>query len=133
MAVIKADLWRIKVGTKTIMHEVEVNWGITSNMIDVANKDNPLAKEAGLKEYPTSGTGYAGNSDGQAQEDLNSLAAWADEQSIKTIEFADGTSGNLAFTGTAYLSDFQLGATVNDKLSYSFTLTVVTGSVGTTS
>lgn len=128
----KGSAFRVKLDTKEIMHEIDFSYGATTEFQELSSKDVENAVNAGKSTYSLSGNGYADNSTGDAQEDIASLFAWRDAKTSKAFEIADGVSGNLSITGTAYAESIEITSTNNEVVTYSFTLKVTTSTVGAT-
>lgn len=128
----KGSSLRVKIDTKTIVHEIDFSYGEATEFQDLSSKDVENAVNAGKSTYTLSGNGYADNSSGSAQEDIASLFAWRAGKTSKSIEIADGVSGNIAISATAYLENIEIQAPNNEVVTYSWTMKVVTSSVGTT-
>lgn len=132
MTYIKGSALRVKIATKTILHEIDFSYGETTEFQDLASKDVENDVIAGKSTYSLSGNGYADNSSGGAQEDLASMFAWRASKESKAITIADGVSGNISIAGTAYLESIEIQSTVNEVVTYSFTMKVTSSSVGAT-
>lgn len=128
----KGKLFRLKVGGKTLLHEIEFNFGASTEFQELASKDVNQAFNPGKKTYSLSGNGYADNSTGDAQEDIVSLFTWQDGQTSAAFEIADATSGNLNITGNAYCESIEITSPNNEVVTYSITLKVVDATFGTT-
>lgn len=128
----KGSAMRVKIATKTIMHEIDFSYGESTEFQELASKDVENAVIAGKSTYSLSGNGYADNSAGDAQEDIASLFAWRAAKDSKAIEISDGVSGNISISGTAYLENIEIAGTLNEVVTYSFTLKVTEATVGTT-
>ena len=128
----KGSTLRVKIGTKTIMHEIDFSYGESTEFQDIASKDVENAVIDGKSTYSLSGNGYADNSAGDAQEDIASLFAWRAAKDSKAIGIADGVSGNIAITATAYLESIEIQSTLNEVVTYSWTMKVTTSVVGAT-
>ena len=129
---IKGSLLRVSIDTKTILHEIDFSYGQTREFQELSSKDDEHAVLPGKLTYSLSGNGYADNSTGNAQEDISSLFAWSDTKTSKAITIADGISGNISFSATAYLETLEIQSTVNEVVTYSFTMRVTDSTVGTT-
>jgi hypothetical protein len=128
----KGSAMRIKLGTKTIMHEIDFSYGASTEFQELASKDVENAVNAGKSTFSLSGNGYADNSAASAQEDIISMFAWRAAKTSKAFEISDGVSGNLSLSGTAYLESIEIQGTLNEVVTYSFTLKVTTATEGTT-
>lgn len=123
---------RVKIDTKTILHEIDFSYGESTEFQELASKDVENAVNAGKSTYTLTGNGYASNSAGGAQEDIASLFAWRAAKDSKTIEIADGVSGNISISATAYLENIEIQGTNNEVVTYSWTMKVTVATVGTT-
>lgn len=132
MAFYKGSSMRVKLATKTIMHEIDFSFGAETEFQDLASKDVENAVIPGKSTYSLSINGYADNSDGNAQEDIVSLFEWQAAKDAKALEISDGVSGNLSISGSTYISNIEITGTNNEVVSYSATLKVTTATVGTT-
>lgn len=128
----KGKTFRVKIDTKEIMHEIEFNYGATTEFQDLASKDVENEVHAGKSTYSLSANGYADNSDGDAQEDVASLFAWRDAKSKKAFQIADSTSGNLTISGDAYCESVEITSNNDEVVTYSLTLRVINSTYGTT-
>lgn len=126
----KGSAMRVKLGTKTIMHEIDYSYGATTEFQDLASKDVANDVNPGKSTYSLSGNGYADNSTADAQEDIKALFDWQAAKTSKAFEITDGVSGNMSISGTAYLESIEMTGTLNEVVSYSFTLKVTTATVG---
>jgi len=128
----KGSAMRIKLDTKTIMHEIDFSYGASTEFQELASKDVANDVNAGKSTYSLSGNGYADNSTAEAQQDVAALFAWEAAKTSKDFTIADGVSGNLSIAGTAYLESIEIQGTLNEVVTYSFTLKVTTATVGAT-
>lgn len=128
----KGKTFRVTVGSKQIMHEIEFNFGATTEFQDLASKDVEQAFNAGKSTYTLTGNGYADNSTADAQEDIAALFAWQAAKTTKAYEIADSVSGNLTISGDAYLETIEITSTNDEVVTYSFTLKVVDATYGAT-
>lgn len=129
---IKGSLLRVTVDTKTIYHEIDFSYGQTTEFQELASKDVEHSVNPGKITYSLSGNGYADNSNGDAQEDVSSMYAWNASKAKKAISIGDGVSGNIAISGNAYLETVEIQSTVNEVVTYSWTMRVTDATVGVT-
>ena len=132
MAFYKGKTFRMKIGGKTIIHEIDFNFGIQNEFQELASKDVENDVNAGKQSYPLSGNGYAENSSGSAQEDVISLMGWAKDKSKKAFEIADSESGHLNISGNAYCESCEMTGNNDEVVTYSITLKVTDVTLGTT-
>ena len=128
----KGSAMRVKLDTKTILHEIDFSYGESTEFQDIASKDVENDVIPGKSSYTLSGNGYADDSAGGAQEDIKALFAWREAKSKKSFEISDGVSGHLAISGETYLESVEIQGTLNEVVTYSFTLKVVTSTAGVT-
>lgn len=130
----KGSLLRIKVGGKTIIHEVECKLDLKRDMKEIGSKDvDGNLVMPGKKTFTLSGKAIAKNSDGNAQEDLITLSTAFNNGTELAIALADGVTGNIAITGNAYLESISINAKDEEVVDYDFSM-VGNGaaSIGTT-
>jgi predicted secreted protein len=114
---------RIKIGTKTIMHEVEASLNESRDFEELASKDI-VGKDFHPKEgtWSLSGNALAANSGGDAQVDLQSIVSSYQAKTLVAIELTDGITGNMAYSGNAYIENYNLKSANEDKVKYDFAL-----------
>jgi hypothetical protein len=114
---------RIKIGTKTIMHEVEASLNESRDFEELASKDI-VGKDFHPKEgtWSLSGNALAANSGGDAQVDLQSIVSSYQAKTLIAIELTDGITGNMAYSGNAYIENYNLTSANEDKVKYDFAL-----------
>jgi predicted secreted protein len=114
---------RIKIGTKTIMHEVEASLNESRDFEELASKDI-VGKDFHPKEgtWSLSGNALAANSGGDAQVDLQSIVSSYQAKTLVAIELTDGITGNMAYSGNAYIENYNLTSANEDKVKYDFAL-----------
>ena len=114
---------RIKIGTKTVMHEVEASLNESRDFEELASKDI-VGKDYHAKEgtWSLSGNALAANSGGDAQVDLQSIVSSYQAKTLVAIELTDGITGNMAYSGNAYIENYNLTSANEDKVKYDFAL-----------
>ena len=132
MAFYKGKNFRVKIDTKTLMHEIDFEFGGAKDFEDLASKDVNQDFHPGKKNYNLSGNGYINNSDGDAQQDFDALWSWFDDDSIKAYEIGDGETGHIMFGGDAFMSEINFSSVNDEVLKYSFTLKVKNSTKSTT-
>ncbi len=112
---------RIKIGTKTIFHEVECKLDFKRDMKEIGSKDvTGTLVSPGKKSFTLTGKAIAKNSDGSTQEDINSLLTAYDAGTEIDITLADGVSGNIAITGKAYIESISVNSKDEEIVDYDF-------------
>ena len=114
---------RIKIGTKTIMHEVEASLNEARDFEELASKDI-TGKDFHPKEgtWSMSGNAIAANSSGDAQIDLQAIVASYQAKTLVAVELTDGITGNMAYSGNAYIENYNLTTSNEEKVKYDFSL-----------
>lgn len=114
---------RIKIATKTIMHEVEASLNEARDFEELASKDI-VGKDFHPKEgtWSLTGNAIAANSNGDAQIDLQAIVASYQAKTLVAIELTDGVTGNMAYSGNAYIENYNLTSANEDKVKYDFSL-----------
>lgn len=125
----EGSVMRVNVDGKTIMHEVDFSYGETTEFQEIATKDVENDVSPGKTTYSLSGNGYAENSEGGAQEDIASLFAWRAAKSSKPLTITDGVVGHIQIAGNAYLETVEIQSTVDEVVTYSWTMKVTTATV----
>lgn len=115
---------RAKIGTKTIMHEISGKISLSKPLEEIATKDI-VGKDFNPQdtEWSFSGEGVADNSSGATDIGVLEMAEALNDGTLSAFEFTDGIVGNLALSGDAYFTAFDLDATNKEKVKYSFSLT----------
>lgn len=114
-------------GTLTkIANATSNSFDITSDMIDVTNKDS-----AGWKEFITGEKGYTMSIDGIFEENVSigsGRESWQDlllnltNGTLVTIVMTSNVTDDIKLTGSAYFSNLNLTAPNNDKATFTATL-----------
>ena len=114
---------RIKIATKTIMHEVEASLNEARDFEELASKDI-VGKDFHPKEgtWSLTGNAIAANSNGDAQIDLQAIVASYQAKTLVAIELTDGVTGNMAYSGNAYIENYNLTTSNEEKVKYDFSL-----------
>lgn len=132
MAFYQGKAFRVQVGGKNLLHEIEFNFGISNEFQELASKDVENDVNPGKQTYSLSGNGYAENTTGAAEEDVITLMTWAKDKSKKAFEIADSVSGHLDITGNAYCESCEITGNNDEVVTYSITLRVTDVTLGTT-
>ena len=125
----KGSAMRVQRDGKTILHEIDFSYGEATEFQELASKDVENAVSPGKSTYTLSGNGYADNSTGSAQEDIASMFAWRAAKDSSAITITDGVVGNIQIVGTAYLENIDITGTLNEVVTYSWTMKVTTATV----
>tara|TARA_R110002012_G_scaffold32161_1_gene95385 strand:- start:807 stop:1214 length:408 start_codon:yes stop_codon:yes gene_type:complete len=114
---------RIKIATKTIMHEVEASLNEARDFEELASKDI-VGKDFHPKEgtWSLTGNAIAANSNGDAQIDLQAIVESYQAKTLVAIELTDGITGNMAYSGNAYIEQYTLTSANEDKAKFDFSL-----------
>jgi len=114
---------RIKIATKTIMHEVEASLNEARDFEELASKDI-VGKNFHPKEgtWSLTGNAIAANSNGDAQIDLQAIVESYQAKTLVAIELTDGVTGNMAYSGNAYIENYNLTTSNEEKVKYDFSL-----------
>lgn len=114
---------RIKIATKTIMHEVEASLNEARDFEELASKDI-VGKDFHPKEgtWSLTGNAIAANSNGDAQIDLQAIVESYQAKTLVAIELTDGVTGNMAYSGNAYIENYNLTTSNEEKVKYDFSL-----------
>ncbi|WP_296636022.1 phage tail tube protein [Polaribacter sp.] len=114
---------RIKIATKTIMHEVEASLNEARDFEELASKDI-VGKDFHPKEgtWSLTGNAIAANSNGDAQIDLQAIVESYQAKTLVAIELTDGVTGNMAYSGNAYIEQYTLTSANEDKAKFDFSL-----------
>ena len=114
---------RIKIGTKTVMHEVECTLNESRDFQELASKDivgksfNPSAGTWSL-----SANAYASNSEADAQVDLKAIVDSYQGKTLVAIELTDGITGNMAYSGNAYIENYSLKVANEEVVTFDYSL-----------
>lgn len=122
MAYYEGSKMRIKIGTNNVYHETDatLNWG--REFKEIASKDTDgVESSPGKKSWSLSSNAYAINTV-DTQNDLKSIAEAGDLGTLVDVQFTDGVSGNLVFSGQAYIENFSVKATTDDTVKFDYSL-----------
>lgn len=109
--------------TKEIMHEVEASLNEARDFEELASKDI-VGKDFHPKEgsWSLTGNAIAANSTDGLQLDLQAIVASYQLKTLVDIELTDGISGNMAYSGKAYIEQYTLTSANEDKAKFDFSL-----------
>ena len=119
----EGKLFRIKIGGKTIFHETDFKLSSSLDFKELASKDlSSKQRSAGDLDWNISCSSLIGNTAAAAQEDAATLYAKHIAKVPVSIEFTTDATGDMVFTGEAFVSQFDLDASNDDvaKGSFSF-------------
>ena len=124
---------RITLATKLLHDVVSEDFGLKTAMIDVTTKTSAGNKEVitGLREQTLSCEMIHTTKPGGSPTDYyvkDIVDAWNAGTLLAWTYSASATTGDIKFSGNAYVSDIAIKAAANDKVSVSITL-APTGSV----
>lgn len=122
MAIYEGKLFRIKIGAKTIFHETNFSFSSSLDFKELASKDTATKeKTPSSQNWSISCESLAGVSTGNAQEDIKSLYEKHKNKSKVTISFTLGKTGDVVFTGEAYVGSFSLDSANDEEVKGAFT------------
>ena len=125
---------RIKIGTKTILHETDCSLDLKRDMKNIGSKDvDGELVIPGKKSFSLSGSAIATKGDG-SQEELDTILAAYDAGTEIDISLADGITGHIVISGKAFFENVKLQAPDEEVVKYDFSI-IGNGaaSIGTTS
>lgn len=122
MALKLGDNFRLQIDTKEIFHEVSAKLDFSRDFKEIATKDtNGKLVSPGAYAWNISIDAKWDN-DGTTQEDLAGISAMAIAGATHTLLLSNGVTGDVTYTGTGYVADFNVDATNEDYVSVSFSL-----------
>ncbi len=112
---------RIKVGTKTLLHEQESTFTMTVGMQEVTSKDI-VGKNYNPEdvEWSISGSGIADNTSGSAQVDVKALMDTVKAKTLTSLEMTDDVLNNLMISGDGYYESVSLKSVNKEKVTYDY-------------
>lgn len=112
---------RIKIGAKTLFHEVDASLSSSIPFKEVASKDTTgVVSTPGTQSWSISTNGLIGNSALAAQEDIATLYATHVAKTKVTIEFTTDVTGDVVFSGEAYIETFNIKSTHEETVTGDF-------------
>jgi len=121
VAFYEGKLFRIKVAGKTIFHETDFKLSSSLDFKELASKDlSSKQRTPGDLDWNISCSSLIGNTVAAAQEDAATLYAKHIAKVEVAIEFTTAATGDMVFTGNAFVSQFDLDATHDDVARGSF-------------
>jgi predicted secreted protein len=114
---------RIKIGTKSVLHEVECTLNESRDFQEIASKDiDGKEYNPGSGTWSLSANAIADNSTGSAQVDLKAVVDAYQAKTLVDIELTDGVVGNLSYTGQAYIENYSLKSANQEKVTFDYAL-----------
>ena len=112
---------RIKIGTKTIFHEVNATLDSNIPFKEVASKDTTgVVSTPGTQAWGLSCNTLIANSAAGAQEDIASLYAAHVAKTLVTVQFSTDVTGDVVFSGSVYIEKFTLDSTHEEEVKGDF-------------
>jgi hypothetical protein len=114
---------RIKVGTKTILHEQEASFSMSVGMQEIATKDI-VGKEFNPQdvEWSISGTGICDNTTADADVDTKALLDALVAKASVALEMTDEVVGNVAIAGSGYYESMSIKSANKEKVTFDFSI-----------
>jgi TP901-1 family phage major tail protein len=122
MAFMKGSSMRIKIGTNVIYHETDATLNWSREFKEVATKDTTgVENTPGKSSWSLSSNAYAENAPA-TENDLKSISDAAQAATLVSVEFTDGVSGNVMYSGQAYIESFSVKATNDETVTFDYVL-----------
>ncbi|WP_418639656.1 phage tail tube protein [Winogradskyella sp.] len=122
MAYYEGSDMRIKIGTNNVFHETDATLNWSREFKEIASKDTDgVESSPGKKSWSLTSSAYVINTP-DTQNDLKSIAEAGDLGTLVDVQFTDGKSGNLVFSGQAYIENFSVKATTDDTVTFDYSL-----------
>lgn len=123
MAYYEGTTMRLTLGTKQIFHEVDADLNFSIDFKEIASKDtNGKISTPGSYSWSISCNMSLLDNDGTTKEDLFTLATKALAKGLHAITFSTNVTGDVIFSGNAYIEGFTTAAVNEEKSTASFTL-----------
>lgn len=121
MAIYEGTTMRIKIGSKTIFHETDAKLTSSIPFKEVASKDTTgVISTPGTQSWSLSCNTLIANTIASAQEDVATLYATHAGKTAITVEFSTDVTGDVVFSGSAYVETFNLDATHEEVVTGDF-------------
>ena len=121
MALYQGTTVRIKVDGKTIFHETDATLSSSIDFKEVASKDTAgKLKIANVQTWSLACNTLIANSAASAQEDIKSLYDTHKAKTLVAIEFSTDVTGDVVFSGNAYVGTFNISATNEEEVTGDF-------------
>jgi len=119
MAIYSGTIMRIKVGTKTIFHETKATFTTSRDFNELASKDiNGKEVTPGSYSWSLTCDNLIANS--TTQEDVATLDVQYQAKTLVDLEFSTDVSGDVVYTGKAYIDSYNIDATNEEGVTGSF-------------
>ena len=121
MGLLQGTTMRIKKGTKTLFHETDASLSSTIDFKEVASKDTDgKLVTPGTQSWSLTANALVANDAGALQADLAELYNDHKNKILVTIEFSTQVSGDIIFSGSAYVETFNVQATNEEEVTGDF-------------
>ena len=122
MAIYAGATMRLKVEGKTIFHETDATLSSTIDFKEVASKDTlGKLKIPNTQTWNISCNSLIANTVAAAQEDIKTLYDKHKAKTLVTVEFSTDVTGDVVFSGEAYVGTFNITATNEAEVTGDFT------------
>jgi len=122
MGLLQGTTMRIKKGTDTLFHETNATLDSTLDFKEVASKDTGgKIQTPGSHSWNITCDKLIANDAGAAEADGLELFQDHLAKTLVTIEFSTSVSGDIVFSGQAYVSQCNISSTNDEEVTGSFT------------
>lgn len=123
MAIYEGSKMRAQIDAETVFHEQSITVNGTRDFKEVASKDTDgKIKTPGTKDWTASSSAYVAG-DEAGKKGVDAIFAAYDAGTLVTFLFTDGVTGNSAFSGSGYISDFSIKAENEDSVTFDYSIT----------
>lgn len=113
---------RIKIGTNEVYHETDATLNWQREFKEIASKDTTgVENTPGKSSWSLSSNAYARNAPG-TENDLKVISDAAQGGTLVDVEFTDGISGNVMYSGQAYIESFSVKSTNDETVTFDYSL-----------
>lgn len=121
MGLLQGTTMRIKKGTDTLFHETNATLDSTIDFKEVASKDTSgKIQTPGSQSWSMSCDKLIANDAGAGQENALGLVQDHLAKTLVTIEFSTGVTGDIIFSGSAYISQFSIASANDEEVTGTF-------------
>ena len=122
MAFLEGSKMRIKTATKEVLHELDATLTESRDFEEIASKDI-VGKNftPGESNWSLSSNAWADNTPGAAK-DLKAIADDFENKALVAVTFTDGVSGNIIFSGSAYIENYSVKAAHGTTVTFDYNL-----------
>jgi len=118
----QGKIMRLKVGAKTIFHEVDVTVNGSTDFKEVSTKDTASSEwTPGDQSWNVSVNAKA-SADTTTDENTATLLGYWENKTKISITVSDGITGNVTFAGDAYIESFDASSPNDETVDMSYTL-----------